>query len=413
MLAIRCENLGKHYRLEPRQRYQTIRECIAGCLWRPATQPGNGVWALRGIDLEIGQGEIVGLIGGNGAGKSTLLKLLARITHPSEGRITLRGRVGSLLEVGTGFHPELSGRENIYLSGSVIGMRRAEIHRHFDAIVDFAEIASHLDTPVKHYSSGMYTRLAFAVAAHLDSDILLIDEILAVGDARFQQRCLGKMDAIRQEGRTLVFVSHNMQSIRQLCPNAIWLDHGAVVERGPSEQVIASYLAKTTSADATAGMAQRIAALPPDPCIRLLDVRVTQDGDATAMVTGLETRISIDYTVLRETDGLRLYFLLCDAEGQILFRSFAHGDAPDLPAPKPGCYTAQAVIPADFLAPIRYRIMVGASIYNVRKCFPQELDIPIQVMDHGRLKHAYAHAGPIGVKLAPLIAWQTRPTLAG
>lgn len=204
---------------------------------------GNVVWSLKDINFDVKQGEAVGIIGGNGAGKSTLLKLLSRVTSPTSGAIKVKGRIASLLEVGTGFHPELSGRENIFLNGSILGMRKKEIARHFDEIVDFAGVERYVDTPVKRYSSGMYVRLAFAVAAHLDPDIMIIDEVLAVGDADFQKKCLGKMNQVSTEqGRTILFVSHNMQAINNLCTKAIWLDKGIIQENGIAKVVVNQYL---------------------------------------------------------------------------------------------------------------------------------------------------------------------------
>ena len=199
-------------------------------------------WALRNVSLEIRRGQVVGLIGRNGAGKSTLLKIISRITEPTEGRISIKGRVSSLLEVGTGFHPELTGRENIYLNGAILGMRKTEIQRKFDEIVAFAEIDRFLDTPVKRYSSGMYVRLAFAVAAHLEPEILIIDEVLAVGDAAFQRKCLGRMNDVAREGRTVIVVSHNMLSVEGLCNRAVWMHEGTIVEEGEPHEVIAKYL---------------------------------------------------------------------------------------------------------------------------------------------------------------------------
>ena len=202
-------------------------------------------WALKNVSFEVKQGEVLGIIGRNGAGKSTLLKILSRITEPTEGRVLLRGRVASLLEVGTGFHPELTGRENIFLNGAILGMTQREIRKKFDEIVAFAEVEKFLDTPVKHYSSGMYVRLAFAVAAHLEPEILIVDEVLAVGDAEFQKKCLGKMDEVsRKEGRTVLFVSHNMEIITSLCPTVIWIEKGSVLEHGPAGAVVATYLAQ-------------------------------------------------------------------------------------------------------------------------------------------------------------------------
>ena len=251
--AIRAENLGKSYRVglsaSPRG-YRTLRETLAAAAGAPLRRlRGRGeaddakFWALKGVDLEIQPGEVVGIIGRNGSGKSTLLRILSRITRPTTGRVELRGRVGSLLEVGTGFHPELTGRENVYLNGSILGMRRSEIAVKFDEIVAFAEIGQFLDTPVKRYSSGMYVRLAFAVAAHLEPEILIVDEVLAVGDAEFQRKCLGKMHEVAVGGRTVFFVSHHMESVRRLCTTAVWLEEGRVKARGEKGEVISSYLA--------------------------------------------------------------------------------------------------------------------------------------------------------------------------
>lgn len=252
-VAISVENLGKKYRIRHQQpvQYKSLRDVIAdkaqGVFGRGrdgAKAPNlvEDFWALKDVSFEVRRGDVVGIIGRNGAGKSTLLKILSRITEPTKGRVELNGRVGSLLEVGTGFHPELTGRENIYLSGAVLGMTRSEIRRKFDEIVDFAAVNRFLDTPVKRYSSGMYVRLAFAVAAHLEPEILLVDEVLAVGDEAFQKKCLGKIKAVASdEGRTVLFVSHNLQSVRQLCPTAILLAEGQVQQNGQASQVIDSY----------------------------------------------------------------------------------------------------------------------------------------------------------------------------
>ena len=238
--AIYVEHLSKQYQIGgPQARYKTFRdsamEFIKSPLKKVVSNNNQNIWALRDVSFEIQPGEVVGVIGRNGAGKSTLLKLLSHITSPTEGKIEIYGRVGSLLEVGTGFHPELTGRDNIYLNGAILGMKRWEIARKFDEIVDFAEIEKFMDTPVKHYSSGMYMRLAFAVAAHLEPEILLVDEVLAVGDAEFQKKCLGKMGEVANEGRTVLFVSHNIQAIRQLCNETIWINLGQVKERGTSD----------------------------------------------------------------------------------------------------------------------------------------------------------------------------------
>ena len=243
--VIEVHALGKRYRVGERERYLALRDLLARAV-QASFRNGKKreteyLWALRDVNLEIRQGEVVGLIGRNGAGKSTLLKILARITRPTTGFAEVRGRVGSLLEVGTGFHPELTGRENVFLSGAILGMQKAEIERKFDEIVAFAEVERFLDTPLKHYSSGMQMRLAFAVAAHLEPEILLVDEVLAVGDLRFQKKCLGKMGDVAKAGRTIVFVSHQMNQIRRLCERVYWLDGGGLREDGPANQVVGKY----------------------------------------------------------------------------------------------------------------------------------------------------------------------------
>ncbi len=242
-IVIRAESLGKRYRVGERERYFALRDVITRAFsfrWaKPA--PKDYLWALRDVSFEIPQGQVVGLIGRNGAGKTTLLKLLSRITRPTTGSAEIHGRIGSLLEVGTGFHPELTGRENIYLSGAILGMRKREIDAKHDAIVDFAEVSRFLDTPLKFFSTGMQMRLAFAVAAHLEPEILLVDEVLAVGDLEFQRKCLGKMQDISSSGRTIVFVSHQMNQIRRLCERVFWMHGGQIRQSGPTGEVIAAY----------------------------------------------------------------------------------------------------------------------------------------------------------------------------
>lgn len=250
-LAIRCDNLSKQYRIGSSERYTTLRETImsnALAPFRRGSKNGKGhIWALDKVSFEIKRGEIVGIIGLNGAGKSTLLKILARITGPTRGRADIYGRVGSLLEVGTGFHPELTGRENIFLNGAILGMRKSEIDGKFDEIVAFAEVEKFLDTPVKRYSSGMYVRLAFAVAAHLETEVLLVDEVLAVGDAQFQKKCFERMQQIGTQGRTILFVSHNMSAVRNICKEALIVERGAVVAQGEINQTVDHYLSRINS----------------------------------------------------------------------------------------------------------------------------------------------------------------------
>jgi len=256
-VAIRIENLGKMYRIGgPQERYRTLRDSLIDTVSAPfkraqsllrgqaygAAGLHEEIWALKDVSFEVKHGEVVGIIGRNGAGKSTLLKVLSRITEPTKGVVDIFGRVGALLEVGTGFHTDLTGRENIYLNGAILGMSREEIDRKFDEIVDFSGVERFIDTPVKHYSSGMGLRLGFAVAAHLEPEILIVDEVLAVGDAQFQKKCLGKMSDVASEGRTVLFVSHNMSAVEHLCPCTIWLDSGTVRDKGPSYAIVTDYL---------------------------------------------------------------------------------------------------------------------------------------------------------------------------
>ena len=266
-IAIRCVGLSKRYRIGETERYRTLRDVISETAAAPfrrlrrtassngngnradSTKPTNSIWALNDVSFEINRGDVVGIIGRNGAGKSTLLKILSRITKPTRGYADINGRVGSLLEVGTGFHPELTGRENIYLNGAILGMRKAEIERKFDEIVAFAEVEQFIDTPVKRYSSGMYVRLAFAVAAHMETEILLVDEVLAVGDAQFQKKCFSKMSQIRNQGKTIVLVSHNMAAVRSICNQGLLLQHGRAVIQEEVNQVVDAYLARTEAAD--------------------------------------------------------------------------------------------------------------------------------------------------------------------
>jgi ABC-type polysaccharide/polyol phosphate transport system ATPase subunit len=259
--AIHVEGLGKRYRLGHQERYRAMRDVLTraftGIFHRNGKRKDDFIWALRDVTFDVQQGEVVGLIGRNGAGKTTLLKLLSRITRPTAGFAEIHGRVGSLLEVGTGFHPELSGRENIYLSGAILGMSKREIDRKHDEIVAFAEVERFLDSPLKHFSSGMQMRLAFAVAAHLEPEILLVDEVLAVGDLEFQKKCLGKMQDVSKSGRTIVFVSHQMNQIRRLCERVLWIDAGRIREEGPAGDVVARYESASLSPSGNSGDASR------------------------------------------------------------------------------------------------------------------------------------------------------------
>jgi lipopolysaccharide transport system ATP-binding protein len=297
-VVIRAEGLGKRYRRGLTGPPETLRDALTRIVGSPLAAMRRPTqehfWALRDVGLEVRHGEVLGLIGRNGAGKTTLLKILSRITRPTTGWAEIHGRVRSLLEVGTGFHGELSGRENTYLSGSILGMSKSEIDRKFDEIVAFAEVDKFIDTPVKHYSSGMYVRLAFAVAAHLEPEILLVDEVLAVGDASFQKKCLGKMGDVAKAGRTIVFVSHNMTALRRMCTCAIWLEGGRALDSGDPGEVIDHYLQKNTVStletvwpdDATA---------PGNERVRLRSVRVIPETDGSDLIT-VHTPLKIEFT---------------------------------------------------------------------------------------------------------------------
>jgi lipopolysaccharide transport system ATP-binding protein len=361
--AIRVESLAKQYRIgtakrpPDRQLREVISEGVKG-LWgrvrgrrneREAESDGT-FWALQGVSFEVQPGEVVGIIGRNGAGKSTLLKILSRIVEPTSGRAEIRGRMGSLLEVGTGFHPELTGRENIYLNGSILGMSRRTIAQKFDEIVAFSEIESFLDTPVKRYSSGMYVRLAFAVAAHLDPEILIVDEVLAVGDASFQQRCLGKMSDVARTGRTVLFVSHNMQAVTQLCSRALMLNQGRVVCEDHPLTVVEKYL--ESKVNQSAAVSWDLEAAPGDENARLRSVRVlnhrgeaTIDQDITRPIS-----IEMEVSVLKPALVMEASVHVLNAQGLCLFAVGAvfNGEADRGPT-APGTYRATCRIPAHFL----------------------------------------------------------------
>jgi lipopolysaccharide transport system ATP-binding protein len=378
--VIRVEGVGKRYRLGESLRHTALRNLLGEALRAPigllarskngpktklikdlaGTESGIGannvlspdaigrgsrfIWALKDIDFEVAQGEVVGLVGRNGAGKSTLLKILARITRPTEGYAEIRGRIGSLLEVGTGFHGELSGRENVYMSGAILGMRKVEIDRKFDEIVAFSEVERFLDTPLKHYSSGMQMRLAFAVAAHLEPEILLVDEVLAVGDAAFQKKCLGKMSDVARQGRTIIFVSHNMTALRKLCPQAIRIEGGRIVESGNSEDVVNHYLQRNVDADLKCEWNDPQTA-PGDERVRLRSVRVIPQSDSDDPIT-VHTPVRIEFIYWNYVPDtvLSVSMILNNAEEVCVFAS-----ASDF-SPRPaGLVRHTVTIPGDLL----------------------------------------------------------------
>ncbi|MGA9752031.1 MAG: ABC transporter ATP-binding protein [Acidobacteriota bacterium] len=398
--AIRVETLGKKYliRHEQRERYTALRDVLtnkAKGLGRriidlgrsPVSRPPSKeeFWALKDVSFEVQPGERIGIIGRNGAGKSTLLKLLSRITEPSVGRIELNGRVGSLLEVGTGFHPELTGRENIYLNGAILGMSKGEITKRFDEIVAFAEIEKFLDTPVKRYSSGMYVRLAFAVAAHLNTEILVVDEVLAVGDARFQERCLSKMEEVGKGGRTVLFVSHNMGSILRLTPRTILLSEGRILEDGPSTRITQHYLGSEHLCPASRRW-ESVERAPGNEVARLLSVAVK--NGASQVVDAVEvtepTIIEVEYALLEAQPKVTAILHLYNESGICLLASNDWNDKQWWnTVRKRGIVRAVCVIPANFLAEGRFFVLAALGSYNPNIVHALERDVvSFQAMDH-------------------------------
>lgn len=414
-LAIRAHKVTKQYSIGlPEERAASLPEAVVRAVTAPfrrmqrqsdSDRERSELWALKDVSFEIPQGQVVGVIGRNGAGKSTLLKILSRITDPSSGEVDLYGRVASLLEVGTGFHPELTGRENIFLNGAILGMARAEIARKFDEIVAFSEIERFLDTPVKRYSSGMYTRLAFAVAAHLDPEILLVDEVLAVGDASFQRKCLGKMGEVAQAGRTVVFVSHNLGAVQSLCQRVIWLQHGRLVEVGPSSSVIAKYL--SAGAERTEdGVTWSGASAPECPELALRRVRLLDQlgTPRTTFRTDDEILVEMDYDVKQPVRGMRLSFFVVTDMGEVAFCSCSHNLTQSLQ--NPGSYTAYCTVPARLLNRRKYYTKVGADVPGVRvfweakECLPFHVD---GVSYHGS-SYDEVHPGTV----CPQLEWSIR-----
>lgn len=351
-LAIRVAGLGKEYRIGAQQvRHDTLRDRIAsaiGAPWRRLTGregvsgPTAAFWALKDVSFDVRRGEVVGVIGGNGAGKSTLLKILSRITEPTAGEAAIYGRVGSLLEVGTGFHPDLTGRENIYLNGAILGMRKAEIDRKFDEIVAFSEVDRFIDTAVRHYSSGMYVRLAFAVAAQMEPEILIVDEVLAVGDSHFQKKCLGRLNDVARGGRTVLFVSHNMAAIQRLCTSAMLLDRGRLVRAGDVRSTVAAYLSGETrggfAATSVTGDAQVLAA----------DLR---DADGAPLVRPSSDEpivCHVSYVVPQPSPGLKVGIGVLSADGVPLFTTNTDDAGVAVPS-APGTYEARITIPGNTL----------------------------------------------------------------
>jgi lipopolysaccharide transport system ATP-binding protein len=385
---IQVDSLGKRYRIGARDRYYTMRDRLANALsapWRwlgskgardPESRP-NHFWALRNVSFEMKEGEVLGLIGRNGAGKTTLLKILSRVTRPTEGSAEIRGRVGSLLEVGTGFHPELTGRENTYLNGAILGMGKKEIARKFDEIVAFAEVSNFIETPLKHYSSGMQMRLAFAIAAHFEPQILLVDEVLAVGDIAFQKKCLGKMSEVAQAGRTIILVSHQMNQIRRLCEKVIWMDGGTIRQAGLTAEVAGAYEAAMTSGTASSdfGRGERARFLSWE----IIDPR----SDSPHMLTSLgpvrvQFGLHIKKNVRRGHHGVALFSM----DRQLIW-AWSKDDI----CFEPGFHTIIYVFPMLPLRPGAYSWQVSlwedGELLDLWDCLP-ELNIAAESLQHPR-----------------------------
>jgi lipopolysaccharide transport system ATP-binding protein len=424
---IKVENVSKQYRIGSREVGNDLDQSIGRAFLGPLRWLSGArrrthydrIWALKDINFEVEPGELLGIVGRNGAGKSTLLKVLSRVTEPTTGHIELFGRLESLLEVGTGFHPELTGRENIYLNGAILGMKRLEISNKFDEIVAFAEISQFLDTPVKFYSSGMYLRLAFAVAAHLEPEILVVDEVLAVGDAEFQKKCLGKMGEISRLGRTVLLVSHNMASVVNLCQRALLLKNGQIVAEGNPSAVIQSYLATSRSGNGEVVWSEVEA--PGNDMVRLLAVRILQDGvdGPTADVDiSKEVMIQITYQNLKEGSPLYSAIWLKDQVGTFVLSSGnAHGMTltEDKWYGRPhhlGVFQSVCRIPGNFLneGPYNIAAIVG-KVPNQTQVLEERL-LSFHVHDTGEMRKEYLGSW-LGPVVRPRLAWDTSYLGAG
>jgi lipopolysaccharide transport system ATP-binding protein len=419
--VVQVENVSKRYRIGALHRgYDTFREMLTGSLaarFRRLTRGDDGddartLWALKDVNLEVRRGEIIGIVGRNGAGKSTLLKILSRITRPTEGGVEIYGRVGSLLEVGTGFHPDLTGRENIYLNGAILGMRKVEIENKFDEIVAFSELEKFIETPVKFFSSGMYVRLAFSVAAHLEPEILIMDEVLAVGDASFQQKCLDKMHEIRRQGRTIFFVSHNLPAVTRLCKRAVLLEAGRVVTEGSPQEVVSRYLSSSWKAGAERVWTEEADA-PGDKVVKVRGVRVRDErGETTA---ALDIRrpvyIELDYDVLEDGHALTPVVELYNEEGTEVFSTHDTGEEWRRRERSRGRYTSAVQVPGNLLAEGSFIAHV-----SIMSHFPSTIlharvknAVAFQVLDEpGGTSARGDYVGPMPGIVRPLLEWTTR-----
>ena len=382
--SVEVENASKRYRLGQTQAsYATLRETLAGALRprREGRRKAEELWAIRDVDLEVGEGEALGIIGRNGAGKSTLLKLLARITDPTTGVVRTRGRVGSLLEVGTGFHPELTGRENVYLNGAILGMTRRDIDRRFDEIVEFSGVERFLDTPIKRYSSGMNLRLAFSVAAHLEPDIMVVDEVLAVGDAQFQRKCMGRMAEVEREGRTVLLVSHDLDAITRLCPQAVWLDQGSVKMSGTSSSVVDAYLSTGLHRGEGTSFGD-----DPEATVVVRSVTVLGHSGATGDMLPRDEPFTIEvrFETRTRVPALNVAISLVNLRG-VRVMDEAWSDAePEVDEAQPGTYVSRLTIPPVLAVGQYFLGLWIGSIYETLVWEPEALAFQLEGNDRAR-----------------------------
>jgi len=387
-IAIHVDQLSKKYKLGAMyERQDTLRDFLVSMVRSPfrkrPVSDNQILWALKDISFDIERGSVIGIVGRNGAGKSTLLKVLSRVTDPTSGIGEIHGRVGSLLEVGTGFHPELTGRENIYLNGAILGMKRTEIEKKFDEIVDFSEVAKFIDTPVKRYSSGMYLRLAFAVAAHLEPDILVVDEVLAVGDAEFQRKCLGKMSDVAEQGRTVLFVSHNMSAILRLTTETLVMEKGRIVKRAPSNEAVDYYL--SSGFVETGERIWDVDEIPENAAPfrpKALRIKNEQGLVVNTIRSTEDMTIELEYQLDEPVTGLRVGFYLMSARGEFIFTTF-DTDEPQMydrfSVREPGLYYSRCKIPADTFNEGRFVVGINASTYRIRRYFQDERAITFNI----------------------------------
>lgn len=371
------------------------------------------MWALRGVSFEVKQGEILGIIGRNGAGKSTLLKILSRVTAPTSGEVRVKGRIASLLEVGTGFHPELTGRENVFLNGAILGMTKAEIRKKFDEIVDFAGVERYMDTPVKRYSSGMYVRLAFAVAAHLETEILICDEVLAVGDAEFQKKCLGKMQDVSKRGRTILFVSHTMAAVSKLCSQSALMDGGWLKMIGPTDAIIPHYL---KGGKQTEGIRiwDETAENNSDPRLKMRALRiVAPDGNTIGHVDIRKPfTIEVEYQILETLPQFRLALRVVTPDGTVAFTTSDSADPSyETKSCAAGCYTARCFVPGNLLNEGFYSLMLSADIPLQKVLFVEEGVIGFLVEQTGGVNARFSEKWS-GV-VCPQLKWENEPLVKG